>query len=78
MQLRVDCAGWTIHKEYASRFPAEGSHLTRYAERFPAVEVDSCFTARTGLRLTPDGLPRRLLNLHSRSKYPKRPPTSAP
>ena len=43
MQLRLGCAGWTIHKQYASHFPAQGSHLSRYAERFGAVEVNSCF-----------------------------------
>ena len=42
-QLRVGCAGWTIPKQYASRFPADGSHLARYAERLQAVEVNSCF-----------------------------------
>ncbi len=43
MQLRVGCAGWTIRTQYASRFPAQGSHLTRYAQHFPGVEVNSCF-----------------------------------
>jgi uncharacterized protein YecE (DUF72 family) len=42
-QLRVGCAGWTIPKQYASRFTADGSQLTRYAERLQAVEVNSCF-----------------------------------
>ncbi len=41
--IRVGCAGWTIPHEYASRFPSEGSHLTRYAERLQAVEINSCF-----------------------------------
>jgi uncharacterized protein YecE (DUF72 family) len=43
LQPRVGCAGWSIPKEHAGRFPEEGSHLTRYAQRFPAVEVNSCF-----------------------------------
>ncbi|HEX8201256.1 MAG TPA: hypothetical protein VF590_12275 [Isosphaeraceae bacterium] len=30
-------------KEQADRFPAEGSHLERYATRFPAVENNSSF-----------------------------------
>ena len=42
-QLRVGCAGWAITKQYASRFPATGSHLERYAECLRAVEVNSCF-----------------------------------
>ncbi len=43
MQPRVGCAGWAIPKLHAGRFPEEGSHLARYAQRFPAVEIDSCF-----------------------------------
>lgn len=39
----MGCAGWTIPKQYASRFPADGSQLARYAERLQAVEVNSCF-----------------------------------
>jgi uncharacterized protein YecE (DUF72 family) len=42
-QLRVGCAGWAITKQYASRFPATGSHLERYAACLRAVEVNSCF-----------------------------------
>jgi uncharacterized protein YecE (DUF72 family) len=42
-QLRVGCAGWTIPKEHTSRFPVEGNHLARYAERLQSVEVNSCF-----------------------------------
>jgi uncharacterized protein YecE (DUF72 family) len=32
-----------LPKEQADRFPAEGSHLERYASRFPAVEINSSF-----------------------------------
>jgi uncharacterized protein YecE (DUF72 family) len=39
--LYVGCAGWSIPKEHASLFPPEGSHLERYAARFPAVEINS-------------------------------------
>jgi uncharacterized protein YecE (DUF72 family) len=39
----VGCAGWSIRKEHADRFPADGSHLERYARRFPAVEINSSF-----------------------------------
>ena len=41
--IRVGCAGWSLPKEYSDRFPAEGTHLTRYAARFPAVEINSSF-----------------------------------
>ncbi len=39
----VGCAGWTIPRELAPSFPQAGSHLERYAGRFPAVEINSCF-----------------------------------
>ena len=39
----VGCAGWAIPKEAQSDFPAEGTHLQRYAARFPAVEINSSF-----------------------------------
>jgi len=39
----IGCAGWSLHKEVASRFPEEGSHLERYAAVFPAVEINSSF-----------------------------------
>ena len=41
--VRVGCAGWSIPREHAGRFPEVGSHLVRYAQRFPAVEVNSSF-----------------------------------
>jgi uncharacterized protein YecE (DUF72 family) len=41
--VRVGCAGWSIPREHAGRFPEEGSHLKRYGQRFPAVEVNSSF-----------------------------------
>jgi uncharacterized protein YecE (DUF72 family) len=40
---RVGCAGWAIAKPHAPEFPSEGSHLERYAARFPAVEINSSF-----------------------------------
>ena len=39
----IGCAGWNIPKEYAPRFPPDGSHLERYARRLPAVEINSSF-----------------------------------
>jgi uncharacterized protein YecE (DUF72 family) len=41
--VRVGCAGWSIPKEHAGRFPEAGSHLVRYSQRFPAVEDNSSF-----------------------------------
>ncbi len=41
--IRVGCAGWSVPKEDAARFPEAGSHLERYAGRFPAVEINSSF-----------------------------------
>jgi uncharacterized protein YecE (DUF72 family) len=41
--VRIGCAGWALRKEHASEFQAEGTHLTRYAGRFPAVEINSSF-----------------------------------
>jgi uncharacterized protein YecE (DUF72 family) len=41
--IRIGCAGWSIGKEYADEFPGEGTHLTRYAGRFPAAEINSSF-----------------------------------
>lgn len=41
--IKVACAGWTVAKEHAALFPAEGSHLERYARLFPAVEINSTF-----------------------------------
>jgi len=41
--IRVGCAGWSVPKEHAARFPEEGSHLERYAQRFAAVEINSSF-----------------------------------
>jgi len=40
---RIGCAGWAIPKVHKSEFPADGSHLQRYAARFPAVEINSSF-----------------------------------
>lgn len=39
----VGCAGWSLPRDTQPRFPAEGSHLARYAARFPAVEINSSF-----------------------------------
>lgn len=41
--IYIGTAGWNIPGEYASLFPPEGSHLSRYAARFPAVEINTSF-----------------------------------
>jgi uncharacterized protein YecE (DUF72 family) len=41
--LGVGCAGWSIPKQCAHRFPVHGTHLERYARRLPVVEIDSSF-----------------------------------
>lgn len=41
--VRVGCAGWNVPKAYASQFPGEGTHLERYARRFPCAEINSSF-----------------------------------
>ncbi len=39
----VGCAGWSLPRDAQRHFPAEGTHLARYAARFPAVEINSSF-----------------------------------
>ena len=41
--LRIGCAGWTLPKAVQPAFPTGGTHLQRYASRFPAVEINSSF-----------------------------------
>jgi uncharacterized protein YecE (DUF72 family) len=41
--FRVGCAGWSLRKEHAGWFGAEGTHLVRYATRFNCVEINSSF-----------------------------------
>jgi uncharacterized protein YecE (DUF72 family) len=40
---RIGCAGWSIDRESAARFPVDGSHLERYARVLNAVEINSSF-----------------------------------
>ena len=40
---RIGCAGWSLPRAEQEGFPAEGSHLERYAARFEAVEINSSF-----------------------------------
>jgi uncharacterized protein YecE (DUF72 family) len=41
--MRIGCAGWDVRKQHMAVFPAAGSHLHRYAQRFNAVEINSSF-----------------------------------
>ena len=41
--LRIGCAGWSLPRVSWPDFPAEGSHLARYAQRFDVVEINSSF-----------------------------------
>jgi uncharacterized protein YecE (DUF72 family) len=44
--IQVGCAGWGLPRDRQDQFPPEGSHLERYATRFPAVEINSSFYRR--------------------------------
>ena len=39
----VSVAGWSLPTKHHGAFPADGTHLQRYAARFPAVEINSSF-----------------------------------
>lgn len=39
----IGCAGWSIPRLHADAFPAQGTHLERYATRFDCVEINSSF-----------------------------------
>src|ERR1700744_353859 len=41
--LRIGIAGWSVPPQHKARFAGEGTHLTRYARRFNAVEINSSF-----------------------------------
>jgi uncharacterized protein YecE (DUF72 family) len=41
--IHIGCAGWAIPKEHSAKFPAEGTHLARYARELTAVEINSSF-----------------------------------
>jgi uncharacterized protein YecE (DUF72 family) len=41
--LRIGTAGWTLPRQHAHIFPAQGSHLERYAQIFSCVEINSSF-----------------------------------
>ncbi|MGI4769674.1 MAG: DUF72 domain-containing protein [Janthinobacterium lividum] len=41
--IRVGTAGWSVPSALGDRFPPDGTHLQRYATRFPTVEINSSF-----------------------------------
>jgi uncharacterized protein YecE (DUF72 family) len=41
--VHIGCAGWSIPRQYVEHFPQQGTHLERYAQRLPAVEINSSF-----------------------------------
>lgn len=43
MVIKIGTAGWSIPRDIADRFSAEGSALQRYASRFPVAEINSSF-----------------------------------
>lgn len=43
MTLRIGTAGWTVPRQHAALFAAEGSHLERSASTFSCLEINSSF-----------------------------------
>jgi uncharacterized protein YecE (DUF72 family) len=43
MRVNIGTAGWTIPRQCAAEFPAEGSSLSRYSAQFDVVEINSSF-----------------------------------
>jgi len=41
--LYIGCAGWALSSAVGMHFPDEGTHLERYAQVLPAVEINSSF-----------------------------------
>ncbi|RZJ02706.1 MAG: DUF72 domain-containing protein, partial [Haliea sp.] len=41
--VKAGCAGWSLPRDTWPAFPANSSHLERYAARFNAVEINSSF-----------------------------------
>src|SRR5688500_16984494 len=42
-RILIGTAGWSVARQVADRFPAEGSALERYAAGFPVAEINSSF-----------------------------------
>lgn len=43
MSCIIGTAGWAIPAPYTARFPGTGTHLARYAQQLPGVEINSSF-----------------------------------
>ena len=41
--IHIGTAGWSIPKQYVHLFPADGTHLQRYASRFAITEINQTF-----------------------------------
>lgn len=41
--IHLGCAGWGLPRDQWPAFPEQGTHLQRYAARFPAAEINSSF-----------------------------------
>jgi uncharacterized protein YecE (DUF72 family) len=41
--VHLGTAGWSIRREHSDKFAPTGTHLSRYASLFNAVEINSCF-----------------------------------
>lgn len=41
--IRIGCAGWSLPRDAWPSFPANGSHLERYAAKLNAAEINSSF-----------------------------------
>ena len=61
-RLLVGTAGWSLPRAVQPGFPGEGTHLQRYARRFPVAEINSSFyrphrqaTYARWASLVPDG-----------------------
>src|SRR5579884_3497709 len=43
MPIYIGTAGWSVPARHGRHFPKTGSHLTRYAARLKAAEINSSF-----------------------------------
>ena len=43
MAIKIGTAGWSIPRDVADHFPADGTSLERYSARFPVAEINSSF-----------------------------------
>jgi uncharacterized protein YecE (DUF72 family) len=43
ISIHIGCAGWSLPREHWPAFPAQGTHLQRYAAQLNGVEINSSF-----------------------------------